>query len=272
MLTRSTVDHMFGKNIRMERIIDRNSGRAVIVPMDHGISVGPIPGLVDMKATMGKISEGGATSVVLHKGMVPFGHRAFGRDIGLTVHLSAGTGINPDPNVKVIVTEVEEAIKLGADAVSIHINLGAETEEKMIEDAGRVSAKCRDWGMPLLTMIYPRGEEITDPFDPDLLKQCARVAAELGADLVKTSYTGEIDTFREVVRGAQIPVVIAGGPQMDSDHELLQMVYDSIQAGGSGVSIGRNIFQHKDVTGITKAISNIVLHDADVEEAMKILE
>jgi DhnA family fructose-bisphosphate aldolase class Ia len=126
--------------------------------------------------------------------------------------------------------------------------------------------------MPLLVMIYPRGKEIDNPFDPDLLKQCARVAAELGADLVKTSYTGEIDTFREVVRGAQIPVVIAGGPQMNSDRELLQMVHDSIEAGGSGVSIGRNIFQHKNVTGITKAISEIVLHDVDVEEAMKLLE
>ena len=263
---------MLGKNIRMERIVDRNSGRAVIVPMDHGISVGPIPGLVDMKSTIGRIAEGCATSVVLHKGMVPFGHRDFGRDIGLTVHLSAGTGINPDPNAKVIVTEVEEAIKLGADAVSIHINLGAETEEKMLEDAGKISSKCRDWGMPLLTMIYPRGPEVKDPFDPDLLKQCARVAAELGADLVKTSYTGEIETFKEVVRGAQIPVVIAGGPQMSSDRELLQMVHDSIKAGGKGVSIGRNIFQHKNVTGITKAISKVVLYDADVEDALKLLE
>jgi len=262
----------------MERIIDRNSGknkdqqRAVIVPMDHGISVGPIPGLVDMKSTMEKVSEGGATAVALHKGMVPFGHRGSGKDLGLIVHLSAGTGINPDPNAKVIVTEVEEAIKLGADAVSIHINLGAETESRMIEDAGRISAKCRDWGMPLLVMIYPRGKEIDNSFDPDLLKQCARVATELGADLVKTSYTGDIETFREVVKGAQIPVVIAGGPQMSSDRELLQMVHDSIQAGGSGVSIGRNVFQHKNVTGITKAISKIVLHDASVEEAMKLLE
>ena len=263
---------MFGKSIRIERIIDRNSGRALIVPMDHGISVGPIEGLVDMKSAMEKISIGGATSVVLHKGMVPFGHRSFGKDIGLIVHLSAGTGINPDPNAKVIVTEVEEAIKLGADAVSIHINLGAETEHEMIEDAGRISAKCRDWGMPLLAMVYPRGKEIKNPFDANLLKQCARVAAELGADLVKTSYTGDIESFREVVQGAHIPVVIAGGPQMNSDRELLQMVYDSIQAGGKGVSIGRNIFQHKNVIGITKAISEIVLHDATVQEALKFLE
>ena len=95
---------------------------------------------------------------------------------------------------------------------------------------------------------------------------------DLGADIVKTSYTGEIDTFREVVKGAIIPVLIAGGPKMDSDRDLLQMVKDSIEAGGSGVSIGRNIFQHRNVTGITRAVAEVVLHDASVDEALKLLE
>ncbi len=126
---------MFGKHIRMERIIDRNSGRAVIVPLDHGISMGPIPGLTDMRDTINKISIGGATAVLMHKGMVPYGHRSSGKDIGLIVHLSAGTGLGTDPNSKVIVTTVEEAITLGADAVSIHINLGADTEPEMICNA-----------------------------------------------------------------------------------------------------------------------------------------
>ena len=123
--------------------------------------------------------------------------------------------------------------------------------------------------MPLLAMVYPCGKNIKDSFDVDALKTCARVAAELGADLVKTSYTGDIDTFREVVRGAQIPVVIAGGLKMGSDLEMLQMVCDSLEAGGKGVSIGRNIFQHNDIIGITSAVSDIVLRDASVEEAAK---
>lgn len=260
---------MFGKQIRLERIIDRNSGHVVIVPLDHGISMGPIEGLVDMRGTIGKISEGGATAVLMHKGMVPFGHRSSGKDIGLIVHLSAGTGLGGDPNSKVIVTTVEEAITLGADAVSIHINLGADTEPQMIENAGEVSRKCQQWGMPLLAMVYPRGKNMKDPFDVDALKTCARVAAELGADIVKTSYTGDIDTFREVTRGAQIPVVIAGGPKMNSDIEMLTMVSDSIEAGGKGVSIGRNIFQHKNIVGITAAVSDIVLNGATVDEAIK---
>jgi fructose-bisphosphate aldolase/2-amino-3,7-dideoxy-D-threo-hept-6-ulosonate synthase len=263
---------MSGKSIRMERIIDRNSGRAVIVPVDHGISMGPIEGLVDMKTTIDKVSQGGATAVVMHKGVVPYGHRSFGRDIGLILHLSASTSLSPDPNSKVLVTTVEEAIKMGADAVSIHVNIGAETEPYMLHDFGQVSRECNEWGIPLLVMIYPRGKDIKNGYDVDLIKQCARAGMELGADIVKTSYSGDIDSFREVVKGAIIPVLIAGGPKMSSDRDLLQMVKDSVEAGGMGVSIGRNIFQHRNVTGITKAMTEIVLHDAEVDEALKLLE
>lgn len=262
---------MFGKHIRMERIIDRNTGRVVIVPLDHGMSMGPIAGIVTIRDTVSEIAHGGATAVLMHKGMVPFGHRGTGKDLGLIVHLSAGTGLGGDPNGKVIVTSVEEALTLGADAVSIHLNLGAESEGEMLKSAGEISRSCEMWGMPLLAMVYPRGPAVTDPFDVDALKRCARCAAELGADLVKTSYTGDIDTFREVVRGAQIPVLIAGGPKMNTDTELLTMVYDAIEAGACGVSIGRNIFQHKNISGITRAISEIVLHNAAVEDAEKYL-
>ncbi|WP_019176511.1 2-amino-3,7-dideoxy-D-threo-hept-6-ulosonate synthase [Methanomassiliicoccus luminyensis] len=263
---------MSGKSIRMERIIDRNTGRAVIVPMDHGISMGPVEGLVDMKTTIDKISQGGATAVVLHKGVVPYGHRSFGRDIGLIVHLSASTSLSPDPNSKVLVTTVQEAIKMGADAVSIHVNIGASTETDMLHDFGNVARECNEWGLPLMVMIYPRGKDIKNGYDVDLLKQCARAGMELGADIVKTSYTGDIDSFREVVKGAIIPVVIAGGPKMSNDRDLLQMVKDSVEAGGKGVSIGRNVFQHRNVAGITRAIADVVLREAEVDEALKNLE
>jgi DhnA family fructose-bisphosphate aldolase class Ia len=130
---------MVGKKIRLERIIDRNSGRTVIVPMDHGVTVGPIEGLADMKTAVGQIVTGGANAVIVHKGIVRLGHRGTGKDVGLIVHLSGGTTMSPDPNAKVLVCTVEEAIKLGADAVSIHINLGAETDKEMLEHFGKVT-------------------------------------------------------------------------------------------------------------------------------------
>ncbi|UAL08346.1 MAG: 2-amino-3,7-dideoxy-D-threo-hept-6-ulosonate synthase [Candidatus Methanogranum gryphiswaldense] len=263
---------MSGKNIRIERIIDRESGNAVIVPMDHGISIGPIPGLIDMKQTVSDVVEGGATAVLMHKGIVPQGHRTSGNDVGLILHLSASTDIGVNSTNKVLVATVEEALKLGADAVSMHINVGAENEPQMIKDLGMVSGQCTEWGMPLIAMAYPRGPTIKNSFDPVAVAHAARVATELGADIVKCSYTGDIDSFRKVVKGAMVPVVIAGGPKINSDLDLLNMVHDSLEAGGHGVSIGRNIFQHKDVKGIMSAISDIVLHEATVEEAVKHLK
>ncbi|MBL7181396.1 MAG: 2-amino-3,7-dideoxy-D-threo-hept-6-ulosonate synthase [Pseudomonadota bacterium] len=263
---------IIGKRIRMERIVNRNTGKTVIVPMDHGISLGPIEGLQDMKRAIQKVAEGGANAIVEHKGLVVEGHRGKGKDIGLIIHLSASTSLSPYPNVKTLVCSVEEAIKLGADAVSIHVNLGDGQEKEMLKDFGRVSYEARMWGMPLLAMIYPRGEKIRDEFDVNAVKHAARVGNEMGADIVKVSYTGSVETFKEVVSGCAVPVVIAGGPKMDSDREILEMVKGSIQAGGAGASIGRNVFQHKDPTRMVKAISAIVHDGASVEDALSILE
>ena len=263
---------MFGKSIRLERIMDRNTGNCVIVPMDHGISIGPTDGLIDIRQTVDDVAEGGATAVIMHKGLVPYGHRTSGRDIGLVLHLSASTDFGVTSNSKVLVATVEEALKFGADAVSVHINVGAETEPQMLADLGMVSKECNEWGMPLIAMAYPRGPKIEDSYDPQAVAHAARVASELGADIVKCSYTGDPDSFREVVRGTLAPVLIAGGPKMDSDDEILQMVYDSVQAGGRGVSIGRNIFQHRNVRGMTRAVSDIVLRGYTPEEAKKELE
>lgn len=256
----------------MERIMDRQSGNCVIVPMDHGISMGPINGLYDMRSTVDDVAFGGATAVLMHKGLIPHSHRSAGHDVGLILHLSASTDIGSTSNTKVLVASVEEAIKIGADAVSMHINLGADTEPEMLADLGRISRDCSEWGMPLLVMAYPRGPGVKNPYDPELIAHAARVAMELGADMVKVSYTGDIDTFRDVTKGALVPVLIAGGPKMDSDMDILNMVHDSLEAGGHGVSMGRNVFQHKDVRGMTKAISEIVLHGASVKEAAKLLQ
>jgi fructose-bisphosphate aldolase/2-amino-3,7-dideoxy-D-threo-hept-6-ulosonate synthase len=259
-----------GKAIRMERILDRRTRRTVIVPMDHGMTVGPIPGLIDLREAVDKVAEGGANAVLGHMGLPLHGHRGYGRDIGLIIHLSASTNLGPDPNHKVLVTSVEDVIKIGADAVSIHINIGADDEAEMLMDLGKVARTCDNWGMPLLAMMYPRGSKVKSEHDVEYVKHAARVGAELGVDVIKTNYTGAPDTFKEVVQGCQIPVVIAGGPKMNTEHELFEMVYDAIHVGASGVSIGRNIFQAENPTLLVRKISKIVHEDYTVEEAEKI--
>lgn len=249
---------MIGKKIRLQRIINRNTQKTIIVPMDHGVTVGPIPGLINMTMTVNQVADGGANAILMHKGLVETGHRSSGKDIGLIVHLSASTVLAPDSNAKTLVCSVEEAVRLGADAVSIHVNIGANTEADMLSNMGRVSRACREWGMPLLAMMYTRGAKIKNEYDVSVVKHAARVGAELGADIVKVNYTGSPETFRDVVLGCPVPVVIAGGEKMETDEEILEMVKGSIEAGGSGVSIGRNIFQHDNPAIIVKKISEIV--------------
>ena len=263
---------MIGKEIRLERIIDRNSRNTVIIPMDHGVTVGPIEGLANMRTTVAKVVAGGANAILMHKGMVRAGHRGTGKDVGLIIHLSAGTSISPDPNAKELVCSVEEAIKLGADAVSVHINLGAETDKEMLAQLGFVSERCFEWQMPLIAMMYTRGPKIKDEFDVKNVKHAARVGVELGADIVKVPYTGSIESFTEVVQGCPVPVVIAGGPKMDSDEDIFKMVEGALQAGASGLSIGRNAFQHEKPDKIVQALSKMVHKGASVAEAVKTLQ
>ena len=263
---------MLGKEVRLERIMNRESGRTVIIPMDHGTTVGPIPGLSDTRQAVQMVVDGGANAIILHKGIVPHGHRGGGHDVGLIVHLNGSTTLGLDPNAKTMVCTVEEAIKMGADGVSIHINLGANTEPDMLRNLGAVSGTCTEWGMPLVAMMYTRGPKITDQYDVAYAKHAARVGAELGADIVKCVYTGSPASFAEVVEGCPVPVVIAGGEKMETDREILEMVAGSLEAGGRGVSIGRNAFQHETPDRMVAAIAKLVHENAPVDDALAFLE
>ncbi|MFO7962653.1 MAG: 2-amino-3,7-dideoxy-D-threo-hept-6-ulosonate synthase [Desulfobacterales bacterium] len=254
-----------GKRIRIKRVFNLESGKTVIVPMDHGVSLGPIYGLQDIDATVNMIIRGGANAVIVHKGIVTSTNRSEDTDIGLIIHLSAATSLNPDPNDKVSVCDVEEALALGADAVSVHVNIGAVTESAMLENLGRTAKECNRWGMPLLAMMYPRGEDIRE--DANTVKLAARVGAELGADIVKCPYTGSADSFAEVVTGCPVPVVIAGGTKM-TDDETLKMIEGAMKAGAAGLSIGRNVFQHTAPERFLKAACAMVHTGISAGEAM----
>lgn len=260
-----------GKSIRMERLMNRDTKRSVIVPMDHGVSVGPITGLEDMRRAVGEVAEGGADAVLGHKGLIRCGHRKGGRDVGLILHLSSSTDLSPHPNAKTLTASVTDALKLGADGISMHVNLGDPTEATMLSDLGKVASEAHDWGVPLLVMIYARGPKINDPFAPATIAHCARVAMELGADLVKVPYTGDMDSFARVVESCCVPVLIAGGPKTDTTRDFLQVVSDSVKAGGAGISVGRNVFQHPKPRLLTSALSGIVHANWSVEQALAVV-
>jgi predicted phospho-2-dehydro-3-deoxyheptonate aldolase len=258
-----------GKQIRIKRIFNIESGRTVIVPMDHGVSLGPIYGLQDIDATVNMIIRGGANATIVHKGIVTSTSRSEDTDIGLIIHLSASTSLNPDPNNKIGVCDVEEALALGADAVSVHVNIGADTESAMLESLGKTARECNRWGIPLLAMMYPRGENVKE--DAETVMLAARVGAELGADIIKCPYTGSSETFARVVDGCPVPVVIAGGSKL-SDEQTLEMIEGAIKAGAAGLSIGRNVFQHENPELFLKAACAMVHKGISLNEATEMLQ
>lgn len=249
---------MSGKEIRLKHLF-KHGERLLIVPMDHGITIGPVPGLTDIEATIKAVSKGGADAVILHQGLAKGGGNSIGpRGCELILHLSASTSLGPDSNRKEIVAPVERAIELGATAVSIHVNLGAVFEAEMIADFGFISTQCNRWGMPLLAMMYVRDGSRESEYDPVKIRHAARVAEELGADLIKVNYTGDPDSFATVVEGVTTPVIIAGGPKMGSTAELLEMVAGAVTAGAKGAAIGRNIFQDPNPELLVKSIRQTI--------------
>ncbi|MES3517777.1 MAG: 2-amino-3,7-dideoxy-D-threo-hept-6-ulosonate synthase [Natronomonas sp.] len=253
-----------GKAARLERI--GTDGRYVIVPMDHGITLGAVRGLVDIESTIDAVTRGGADSVLTQKGIAPRVHSNL-NDAGYIVHLNGSTAIGPDSNDKRTTGSVKTAIRSGADAVSFHINVGSNYEREQIEELGELTDEAAEYGLPVLAMTYARGPDI-DSTDPESLGHAARLGEELGADIIKTGYSGDAESFERVCESTRLPVVIAGGAP-DGDLETLQAVRGAMDAGAAGVSMGRTIFQHDDPEQIAAAVAGVIHDELTAAEALE---
>lgn len=253
-----------GTTARLERI--GTGGKYVIVPMDHGITLGAVKGLADIESTIDAVTRGGADAVLTQKGIAPRVHPNK-NDKGYVVHLNASTSVGPDSNDKRLTGTVEEAVRVGADAVSFHINVGSKYEREQLEDLARLTDDADDYGMPVLAMAYARGPGV-DEHDAENLGHAVRLAEEVGADVVKTSYSGDAESFEHVVESTRLPVVIAGG-KPEGDRATLEAVRGAMDAGGAGVSMGRSIFQHDDPEAITRAVASVVHDDSSAEDALR---
>ncbi len=252
-----------GTDARLARL--GRDGKFVTVPMDHGITMGAVDGLKDIEGTIEAVTEGGADAVLTQKGIADrvIGHH---NGAGYLIHLNGSTEIGPDEADKRQTATVEEAVRLGADGVSFHINVGSDHEPDQIAAMGEVTAAAERFGMPVLAMAYARGPGI-DEHDAENLGHAVRLAEELGADIVKTAYSGDPDSFEHVTESTSKPVIIAGGSP-SSDRATLETVRDSIEAGGAGVSMGRTIFQHPDPYAISGAVAAVVHEGIGVDAAM----
>lgn len=243
---------MDGKTIRLNRLFKNN--KMLCVPLDHGITLKDIAQLSDFKKTVSSIIDSGATAIIIHKGMVKFLPNL--KKTGLIIHLSASTQ-NIVPVKKVIVCEVEEAISLGADAVSIHVNLGNDYEKSMLEDFARISKDCQKYGMPLLAMMYIRNNNNEDISNKEMEKHSIRIATELGADIVKIGPNYNKEQLDYVIKDSLIPVIVAGGELMDSE-TFYKRTKELIKSDIKGFSFGRNVFMSPNPEKVTYELAKIL--------------
>jgi len=268
---------MTGKKIRLNRLIQKETNTCIIFAIDHGLtSPVVLKGIVNTKSRVREAISGGANVIMLSRGFAKQVADEFKRDTSLALMLSASAAGHPKATGRSIITpigSVEEALRIGADAVVVFVALGGEDEAKMISYVSEVGEACELLGMPFIAEAeYPttyaaRDTSSFQKYGVDYLKRNVRLCAELGADIIKTNWSGDVESFAEIIEVAHRPVVVAGGP-MTSEEELLTRMEMAKKAGAVGCSVGRNIFEHKDPEAMTRAIAQIFRGEKNSREAL----
>jgi fructose-bisphosphate aldolase/2-amino-3,7-dideoxy-D-threo-hept-6-ulosonate synthase len=267
------VNHVFqtGKILRLGRVFDNTSHRAVIVAMDHGLFMGPVRGLEKPVEVARRAIKGGANAIILAPGTCRLVADEIKGQVAVILRIDGATTLcGPDLFDIRRIASVEDAARMGAQAVIAMGYLGTARESETLANLSLTARNCEKLGVPLVAEMVPvQGEKIKDPYDPQVVGLAARVGAEIGADLIKTHYTGSPSTFREVVKGCPVPIVIAGGPKTKTVEQVLKVAKEAVDAGAAGIAFGRNIWQHENPEAMTRAVARIVHGKATVQQAMK---
>ena len=256
---------------RLGRIF-REDGRSLIIPIDHGLS-GPImPGWEDPAVTLHRVIEGGPDGILTSFGVLKQYREIMAGKVATLLRLDGwATQFQEERHLRwPLLYTVEDALRLGADGVIVVGHFGAPCELETIQTIARVASDCQKWDMPLAVEPLPfPGPRVKNVRDAETIAGVTRVAAELGADFIKTYYTGSAESFCKVTSYCPVPVLIAGGPRMETDRDVLETVHGMLEGGGKGIFFGRNVWQHRDPTGITRALRRIIHEGASVDTALE---
>jgi len=256
-----------GKEVRLNRLTNAKSGRFVAITVDHAIARGVLPGLVDIHETVRKVAEGLPDAMTMQKGIA---ERVFGPYAGRIALLLKSTSFSPyHMNVDVPTADVEEALRLGADAISVGVIVGGPEQKEQIAHLARISKAAASYGLPLISHIYPRGSEVKDTKDADAVAYAVRLAAELGVDIIKTNWNGSAAAFRKAVQSCPAKVVLAGGSPGKGLESYLQMTHEAMQIGVFGVTYGRFVFDDPVPAAVIGAIKAVVHDGRSVKEALE---
>ena len=251
----------WGMKNRLSRIIRPDTGRSLILPIDHGYFLGPTRKLEDPWNTVEPLLPY-SDALMLTRGILRASMKT-SMDTPIVLRVSGGSSIlSKDLSNETITTSIFEAIRLNASALSLSIFVGSPHEHESLANLASLVDDAEGYGIPVLA-VTAVGKEL-EKRDARYLALCCRIAAELGARFVKTYYC---EGFEKVVEGCPVPVLIAGGPKMDTELDALQTTYNALQCGAVGVIMGRNIWQNDHAVAMIRAIRSVIHEDAKPKEA-----
>lgn len=256
-----------GKEIRYNSLFRKDTGNCVCVAIDHGGIAGPMEGINDPAGLVRDCVTGGADCILTTRGFASAAEGAWDRSTSLVLRLTGGFTVLGGMFEEELITSPEKALEYGAAGAAVTVKFGHPREGEFIRNGSLVADACSRWGIPLMIEAMAKGKDLSST-DVKGVKIAARAAMEIGADLVKTYYTGSPESFREVVEGCPIPIVILGGEKTDSIEDVFTDVYYSLQAGAKGIAIGRNIWQHGNTQAVVEAMCGLVHEGWSVKQAM----
>ena len=266
-----------GKAIRLQRLVDAESGACIVVALDHGMtSPRFLEGLRDTASRISEAIGGGATALMLSRGSAAAYCHTFAGRAGFALMLTASAACHPDGPRIAPIGSVDEAARLGADAVVVYVALNGADEREMISYVSSVGEACSAAGVPLIAEAefpnaYVERESLDTELGTEYLTRNARLCAELGADIVKVNWSGDEESFASIIEACDRPVIVAGGPLLPDDVFLDRMA-SARSAGAIGCSVGRNVFEHPNSLAMTRALSRIFKQSWTAHDALSELK
>ncbi|NMB90096.1 MAG: fructose-bisphosphate aldolase [Chloroflexi bacterium] len=256
------------KELRLRRIFAKD-GRAVIVACDHAGFMGVVQGLEQPETLIDALVESGVDAVLTTLGIARrFGSR-MGK-LGLILRVDGGATMrSPVQSPLQTIFSIEDACRLGADAVICMGMIGYPEEPSSLQNLTLLVGEAEKWGMPVVAEMLVRPAE--GPCTAEDLAFAMRVGVELGADVIKASYAGPPQAYRAARRACYRPVVVLGGEKVNDEGEMLLAISNALEAGADGVAIGRNVWQHANPAGVCRALVALVHGGASVDQACRVI-
>ena len=255
------------KDIRYHHIFARDK-RTVIVACDHAGFMGPLPGLERPGQLIDILVENEVDAVLTTRGIAQTFSDRIGR-LGLILRADGGSSMaSPVSSPLRQLFSIEDACRMGADAVICMGMIGYPEEPSSLQNLASFTADSDRWGMPVIAEMLVKPKEGDRPTTKEI-EFAMRIGVELGADLIKASYAAPKQDFKSALNSCYRPVVILGGEKVKDETEMLQTIVDALEAGASGVAIGRNVWQHANPGGVCRALVELVHRSGSVEKALK---